>query len=222
MDERELSTLFRAAPGDPPAPTFDLADITAASARARARRRHALLAAVTCVVLALVGFGVSRIPFAGPSSGSSQVASPGQPGDDSGRLPYVSTPSPMQGSDGTGEAGPRAESAFGCEKVDRALATALAGELPDTGVLGPEPSRICPAGSRSAGFRVVDGDRQGVLSVALAPPDSPISFDPGGAVARQRAASGASVVVFSAPDPGSLPPLQADLDRIARALASRF
>jgi hypothetical protein len=218
MDEREVGTLFRAAPGDPPLPTFDLADVTAASARSRARRRLALLMAVACVVLALAGFGVSRIQLTGTTSGTSQVAGRRQPDEASGRLPNAFSPSPLQGSGVSGEIA----NSSGCDTVDRELATALAGELPAIGVGGPEPGQVCPAGSRSAAFRVVDGDRSGVVSVALAPPGIAVPLDSSGATARETTSSGGSIAVSSTPDPGSAPPLPADLDHIALALAARF
>lgn len=222
MDEHELSDLFRVAPGDPPPPTFDLDDVIAASARARARRRTALITATACVVVALAAFGVSRLPFTDTAVSSTSHLALGQRGDASGRLPNASTAPSLQGSGGTGEDGPRAESTSGCEKVDRELATALAGELPDTGVSGPEPGQVCPVGSRSAAFRVIDGDRRGVVSVALAPQGTTVTLDLGGATARETTSSGGAIIVSSTPDPGSAPPLPADLDRIARALATRF
>ncbi|GLY67375.1 hypothetical protein [Amycolatopsis taiwanensis] len=213
MDERDLSTLFQAAPGDPPPPTFDLSDVTAASARARARRRSALVTAAACVVLALAGFGVSRIPFTGSST--SQVA-----GQAPAAAPHV--PSPLQGSDRNGQAGPRAEGASGCDQVDSELATALAGELRGTGRGDAQPGRVCPTGSRSAAFRVVDGDRHGLVSVVLALPGSAVPLESGDAMAQAPAAGSGSIIVYSTPDLASDPPLLADLDRIARALAARF
>jgi hypothetical protein len=223
MDEKQLGALFRAAPGEPPPPTFGLADVTAKSARTTVRRRSALILAVGCAILFVVGFGLTRAGFPTDTTpGPASVGTGGQPGDASGRLPYASTPSPLQGSGGTGEDGPRAEGTQGCDKVDRELATALAGELPATGVTGPSPGHVCTTGSRSAGFRVTDGDRTGFVSVALVP--SGITFPSAASevTVQEKAASGGTIVVSSAPDTGSSPPLQGELRGIALTLAGRF
>jgi hypothetical protein len=226
MDERELGTLFKAAPGEPPPPGFTLEDVTAKSARVTARRRSALIIALGCVVLVLAGFGLTRLDFGSTTSNSAsepaQVATGEQPGDAEGRHPNASTPSPLQGSGGTGEDGPRAEGTPGCDKVDRELATALAGELPATGVTGPAPGRGCTTGSRSAGFQVTDGERHGFVSVTLL--GSGITFPPESSMVtvQEKASSGGVLVVSSAPDPGSAPPLQGDLRHIALDLAARF
>lgn len=221
MDERELGTLFRDAPGEPPPPTFALTDVTIASARATARRRSALILAVGCVVLVLVGLGVTRFGFTGTTatSGAPQVTTggprPAPPSD-------ASIPSPLQGSGGTGEAGPRAEGTSGCEKVDRELATALAGELPATGAADASADPACPAGARSAGFRVSDGDRRGFLLVTLVPKGATPPPAAGVTSVRKETPSGAILVVSSAPDQGSAPPLEARLPSIVLDLAPRF
>jgi hypothetical protein len=220
MDERELGTLFKEAPGDPPPPTFDLTDVTAASGRATARRRSALILAAGCVVLVLVGLGLTRLAFTGTTAapGAPQVATGGPPA----RPSDASTPSPLQGSGGIGEAGPRAESTPGCDKVDRELATALAGELPATGATDASPDPACPAGARSAGFRISDGDRRGFLAATVVPPGVALPPASGAASARQQTSSGATLVVSSVPDPGSAPPLESSLRSIALALSPRF
>ena len=147
MDENELGTLFQAAPGEPPPPTFGLADVTAASARAKVRGRSV----VALAMLLVVGLGIFGLTQLKLASFPETTSSSGQPGSADARLPKASTPSPLQGSGGTGEDGPRAEGTPGCEKVDRELATALAGELPATGVTGrPSPGRACTTGARSA------------------------------------------------------------------------
>ncbi|MFD2417851.1 hypothetical protein [Amycolatopsis pigmentata] len=223
MDERELGTLFREAPGEPPPPTFDLTDVTTASARATARRRSALILAAGCVVLVLVGLGLTRFGFTGTTtSGAPQVTTGGPPAGRPAPPSDASTPSPLQGSGGTGEAGPRAEGTSGCEKVDRELATALAGELPVTGAVDASPDPACPAGARSAGFRISDGDRRGFLSVTLVPSGAVPPPAAGVASIRKETPSGATLVVSSAPDPGSAPPWENHLESIVRDLAPRF
>ncbi|GAB2978699.1 hypothetical protein LWP59_39440 [Amycolatopsis acidiphila] len=221
MDEKELETLFRAAPGEPPPPGFSLSDVTAASARAKERRRSALLLTAACLVAVLSAAGI-----AGVSYFRSTETSTAQPVTAPERLPGTSpVPSPLQGSGGNGKDGPRAEGTSGCEKVDRELATALAGELPATGTTGPSPGRFCPTASRSAGFHVTDDDRNGVVSVTVFPAGVtarlPVLTD-GTIAAEQLAASGGTVLVLSTPDLGSAPPSETDLPRIAAALAGRF
>ncbi|TVT23524.1 flagellar basal body-associated FliL family protein, partial [Amycolatopsis acidiphila] len=115
MDEKELETLFRAAPGEPPPPGFSLSDVTAASARAKERRRSALLLTAACLVAVLSAAGI-----AGVSYFRSTETSTAQPVTAPERLPGTSpVPSPLQGSGGNGKDGPRAEGTSGCEKVDR-------------------------------------------------------------------------------------------------------
>ncbi|NKQ55928.1 hypothetical protein HFP15_23915 [Amycolatopsis sp. K13G38] len=219
MDEKELEGLFRTAPGDPPPPGFTLTDVTNASARATARRRTALLAACACVVVLLGAAGIVGVTyFRGTESQSAQPA--GAPVRPPGAL---SGPSPMQGSGGNGQDGPRAESTSGCDKVDRELATALAGELPATGVTGPAPGRVCTTNARSAGFQVSDGDRHGFVSVTVFPtPFAMKPFSDGTVLSTAETASGGSLVVLSSPDAGSAPPLESRLAQISTSLARHF
>jgi hypothetical protein len=221
MDEHELETLLRAAPGEPPPPGFTLADVTSASARATARRRMNVLLAAVCVIAAL-GAGT----IAGLSHFRGTVPPTGQPVAAPER-PSLASPAPsaLQGSGGTGEDGPRANSTSGCEKVDRELAIALAGELPATGVTGPSPGRVCPTSTRSAGFQVTDGDRSGEVSATLFPAGVAVQIPApsnGAVVAEQQAAGGGTIAVFSTPDGSSRAPLEGTLPAIATALAQRF
>jgi len=219
MDEKELEVLFRAAPGDPPPPGFTLTDVTAASARAKVRHRSRLLAACACVVVLLGAAGIAGITyFRGTDSQSAQPAlAPARPPG------ALSSPTPLQGSGGNGQDGPRAESTSGCDKVDRELATALAGELPATGVTGPSPGRVCTTNSRSAGFQVTDGDRHGFVSVTVFPtPFAMKPFSDGTLLSTAQTASGGSLVVLSTPDAGSAAPLASQLAQISTALARHF
>jgi hypothetical protein len=242
VDESELQTLFRSAPGDPPPPRFTAGDVTAASARATVRRRTALSAAAACVVLVLTGFGVATVLRGGGEQQNasapgvhtnSELSAKGQPGAAPGRPPNAATPqqgfpstSPKQGGEGSGENGPRAESTSGCDKVDRELATALAGELPVTVLPQPSPGRVCTADSRAAGFEVRDGARSGLVSVTVLAPGVTMSFppQPAGAVdLPQRSKSGGTVWVFSTPDTGTTEaPFASQLPRIAADLAARY
>lgn len=227
MDEKELETLFRAAPGEPPPPGFSLNDVTAASTRAAKRRRSAVLLTAACLVAVLSAAGV-----AGVSYFRSTEMSTAQPALAPERPPETSpVPPALQGSGGNGEDGPRAEgtqgqpSGSGCEKVDRELATALAGELPAIGATAPSPGRFCPTATRSVGFHVTDGDRTGLVSVTVVPAGAAVklpTFKDGTVAAEQLAASGGTVLVLSTPDPGSAAPLEAALPRVASALGDRF
>jgi hypothetical protein len=235
VDDRELETLFAAAPGEPPPATFGKSDVIAASKRAQAQARHRSLIAVTCacLVVLLAGFGAFALNTNLSSEGvttanapvSTQTGAGGQPAGTPIRPPTAGdnqgfpTQSPMQGGDGSGKDGPRAESASGCDKVDWELATALAGELPGTvKVAGAVPGTVCPTGARSAGFRI-DG---GVVSVALVPPGLAweLAAQPAGAVhAEAKTASGGTLTIRSIPQ---APLTQPDVERIAQSLAARF
>jgi len=173
-------------------------------------------------MLLVVGLGIFGLTQLKPASFPETTSSSGQPGSADARLPKASTPSPLQGSGGTGEDGPRAEGTPGCEKVDRELATALAGELPATGVTGPSPGRACTTGARSAGFQVTDGDRSGFVSATLVPSGIVFSLESGALTVQLKAASGGTLIVSSTPDPGSAPPRASDLHRIAVDLAGHF
>jgi hypothetical protein len=232
MDDRELETLFTAAPGDPPPATFDTSDVIAASKRAQARRRSAIAVVCSCFVVLLAGAGaftvVARLSSISPPGGVASAYAPisaqsgvtGQPGGIPIRPPTTGanqgfpSQTPMQGGDESGKDGPRVESASGCDKVDRELATALAGELPGTEATAATAGTVCPTGARSAGFPFGGG----AVSVALVPPG--VAVRPAGGVhAQAQASSGGTLVVQSLPP---APLTQADVERVAQALASRF
>ncbi|GAB3577962.1 hypothetical protein GCM10027445_44420 [Amycolatopsis endophytica] len=227
MDERELTELFRAVPGEPPPAAFDVRDVRDASARATARRRMTLAAASLCVVFALLGAGIMGF-VQSRTTPSNQVLGQEQPVGGPVRLPTASGlpgPSAMQGGVGTGENGPRADGTPGCDKVDRELAAALAGELPSTGVTGPRAGDVCTPGSRSASYGVAENGRSGTVSATVLPPGASVQLAKlvEGAVAdQQRAAGGGTVIVLSVPAPGSAAPLADDVTRIARSLAGKF
>nr|WP_243869871.1 hypothetical protein [Amycolatopsis granulosa] len=219
--------MFRAAPGEPPPAGFDVRDVREASARAAARRRTTIAAASLCVVFALLGAGIAGFVLS-RSTQSDHVAGQEQPANTPLRLPSASSlpgPSAMQGRGTAGENGPRAGSTSGCDKVDRELATALAGELPATGVTGPRPGDLCPPGSRSVSYGVAVDGRSGSVSATVLPPGANVRLPQlaDGAVADERAtAHGGTVIVLSVPAPGSAAPPATDVARIATVLASRF
>lgn len=237
MDDRELETMFADALGEPPPATFGRSDVLAASRKAQARRRSMVTVACGCVVLALAGAGVVGWVTT-TSHGNSTVAAQlstqagvaGQPGGVPERPPNTGggqgfpTLSPMQGGDESGKNGPRAEGASGCDKVDRELATALAGELPaPVPAYSAQPGRVwCPAGSRAAGLPVEGG----TVSVTLLSPGTgvlPVPRPPGVLEIQRPAAGGGTLLLFSVPADGSMAaPLPQDIDRIAGAVAARF
>ncbi|WP_199429347.1 hypothetical protein [Qaidamihabitans albus] len=238
MDEHELETLFRQAPGEPPPPTFTERDVAAASRRATMRRRSVTAAVSACVVLLLGGVsvvGLGQRANTGGDSGAASAPAYGdaeaeageqeQPGGSAGRLPNAQgfpDGSPKQGGEASGENGPRAGRTSGCEKVDRELAIALAGELPVTAGADAVPGLVCPEPSRSAAY-AVDG---GLVSAVLVPSGvaSQLPEQPEGTViAEERTAAGATVVVLSTPAPDkATAPLAGGLQGIATALARQL
>ncbi|RZQ65264.1 hypothetical protein [Amycolatopsis suaedae] len=233
MDDRELETLFRTAPGDAPAPTFTLDDVTARSRRQTARRRSTIIAA--CGFVVVVGLGAGVLGLAGSTEQTASAPGmaqqeqpngvPARPPEDRVPMEMESVPpqSPMQGGTGTGDNGPRADSTFGCDKVDRELATALAGELPATGSTEASPGRVCTTGARSAGFPVAGG----FVSATVFPPGTTVQLPPltnGALPVETFGASGRRILVLSEPAPGSsVPPVaERDAQRIADTLAARF
>lgn len=242
MDERKVAQLFRDAASDAPPPSFDLDDVAAASARAGARHRSAVLAGSALGVAVLVGGAVvgtellrgggeegSTATLAGPESSTKHRMEQNAPGNPrSGPAADDPTNSPKQGGDKSGRVGPRTDGTpRGCNQVDRELAVALAGELPAT----PSPSDAdtgnlrCPDGGRSAGFQV-RGD--GTVSVLLLPPGVAVGQPWSGAVpnaehVRRAAQRGGTVIVLSEPGSGQTEaPQAARLPEIARSLAARF
>jgi hypothetical protein len=235
MNEPELRELFRDAPGEPPPARFDLADVESASRHLTRKRRAVVAAATTCVLLAFAATGLLGV-WLGPGGGTEgevpvaasadPTGDPGQPTPSPERLPGIPSDSPaaspMQGGERPGENGPWADSTSGCEKADRELAIALAGELPVAGTGAATAGRVCAGNLRSAALPV-DG---GTVSVTLAPPGVAMQLatqPPGSAVAEQTAASGGTVWVISTPARGSTSaPVAGDVGEIASALAARF
>ncbi|ADJ50762.1 hypothetical protein AMES_8936 [Amycolatopsis mediterranei S699] len=236
MDEQELRSLFSAAPGDAPEPSFSQDDVVRESRRQTVRRRNRITAGVSAAALVVAGFGLSG-QLSGDSSKSMTAADhavpaqgrPGatQPGDGpmrpeiGGESPNFSSRSPQQGGAGDGKTGPLAEGASGCEQVDGELAIALAGELPGHFADQAVPGGACSTVSRSAGFPVPGGE----VAAALYPKGVPEVFksQPAGTVtARIGTASGGVLVLVSVPSAGSAAPYAGQVDRFARDLAPRF
>ncbi|MEU3627136.1 hypothetical protein BS329_05905 [Amycolatopsis coloradensis] len=232
MDENDLKALFRDAPGDTPSPSFDTADVVRASHRATARRRNGIAVACSALVLVLAGVGMFGVlggtDMGGSAKSDNEAASAGQPGAasarplDSGESSNFSNPPPQQGGGGPEKTGQMtAEGTFGCDQVDRELATALAGELPvPVDVAKSTPGDICTTGARSAGFQVPGG----TVSAAVFPVGSSVPVTPTGAAsARRTTAKGSLVVVVSLGDGSGRPAFpDSDVDRFAGVLAARY
>lgn len=242
MDERELQQLFRDAPGEAPPPSFGVSDVAAASRRATARQRVRIATASSAAVLVLAGGGLfaalGPLSNEGNVGGSdSEVASapqmdaqaPGQP-----QAPYKrhhdggsaeAEALPKQGGEVTD--GPGAAGTERCRAVDRQLATALAGELP-VGPRGePIPGELpCTDAPKQAAYRVQDGGRSGVITVALVSPQDGGGEENGpafkGSFADARTDDGMTVVVLSRADEGNYAPYRSELDEIAERIADRL
>jgi len=237
MDEQELRSLFSAAPGDAPEPSFTQGDVVRESRRQTVRRRNRITAGVSAAALVVAGFGaysqlsgdtlksMTAADNAVPAQGGPGSA---QPGDGSmrpqigGESPNFPAQPPQQGGVGEGKTGPLAEGASGCEQVDGELAIALAGELPGhVSAAQAVPGGACSTVSRSAGFPVPGGE----VAAAVYPKGIREVFksQPAGAVtARVGTASGGVLVLVSAPSAGSAAPFAGQVDRFARDLAPRF
>ncbi|MEV7554720.1 hypothetical protein AB0N89_34315 [Amycolatopsis sp. NPDC089917] len=233
MDENDLKALFRDAPGDAPSPSFDTADVVRASKRATARRRNGIAVACSAVVLVLAGVGMfgvlggTELQTGSAAKSDDQAAAPKQPGAASvrpqdGESTNFSNPPPQQGGDGPERTGQlSAEGTYGCDQVDRELATALAGELPvPVDVAKSTPGDICSTGARSAGFPMPGG----TVSAAVYPAGASVPAMPiGAAEARRTTAKGSLVVVVSLGDGSGGPAFSdADVDRFAAVLAARY
>ncbi|MFD5091503.1 hypothetical protein ACFWMR_12935 [Amycolatopsis thailandensis] len=233
MDENDLKALFRDAPGDAPSPSFDTADVVRASKRATARRRNGIAVACSALVLVFAGVGMfgvlggTELQMGSAAKSDNEAAAPEQPGAASvrpqdGESSNFSNPPPQQGGDGPEKTGRlSAEGTYGCDQVDRELATALAGELPvPVDVAKSTPGDICSTGARSAGFQVPGG----AVSVAVYPAGSSVPVMPTGAAeARRTTAKGSLVIVVSLGDgSGKTAFSQTDVDGFVGVLATRY
>ncbi|UOZ08697.1 hypothetical protein [Amycolatopsis sp. WQ 127309] len=234
MDEQELRSLFSAAPGDAPSPSFDQSDVVRESRRQTLRRRNRITAGVSAAALVVVGFGAYGLLSGGTpgltsaKDNAAVSAQSGQPGlgparpQVGGESPNFSSTPPQQGGSGDGKTGQLAEGASGCEEVDGELAIALAGELPGhVAAAQASPGSACTTASRSAGFPVPGGE----VAAAVYPKGISVAFksQPAGTVtARVATASGGTLVLVSVPDAANAAPYAGDVDRLASELAPRF
>ncbi len=252
MDEQKLAELFRDAAREAPPPSFDVAAVRSASARATARRRSAIaVGSAMALVLVFGGLAVTAnlvgnnrssdtaaagsaehasSPNVTPFSAGDPDVLPNDPVPDrSGGNPPKSIPEDpsTQGDDPSGTAGRTSVGTAqrGCVEVDRELAVALADELPVANAgQASSAAAECPTEARGASFLVRDGGVYGTVSVVLAPVDSAALVTAGsGAHATARTSDGRALYVLSRPEEGSTEaPFADDLAGIAERVAARF
>ncbi|MGH3435008.1 MAG: hypothetical protein ACRDRN_00910 [Sciscionella sp.] len=216
MDERAVTELFRSAASDVPPPAFDAHDIAAASRRADARKRRAVLTGSASGVGVLIAAAIT-LPLVFGGQQHSQSADAAAPSVVSGaqQPPLDGTRSGRPGS----PIGPLVErGGTTCGRFDQQLAIALSGELPSRPISRPAPATAdCPAGTRSASFQVEGGTVAALIVPAGS--DLPRLSGPNQAHAT---ASGAVVIVFTTAAPGKQAPLAGRLAGMAEHLAARF
>lgn len=247
MDENRLAELLKDAVADTPPATFTHTDITKESARQRVNRRNGLLAGSAFGVAVLAGataLGVAlwtgqgtpasvtsaesadsagngnAAPYEVPDEGAAGSA-PTERGEQQDFPPE----SRKQGrtSDGNGGSSDSASTPSGCEQVDRELAAALAGELPDTANVKVDDavpvSWSCVTNASGAEFAVPGG----VISVLLTQDNQLTSFASGAAQADASTSDGRYVVVVSMPSgSGGSAPFASDLTQIATEIAKIY
>ena len=250
MDEHKLSELLKDAVADTPPPTFSHTDVTAESARQRARHRNGVLAGSAFGVALIAGataLGVAL--WTGPtplnSAGSAEsggarsngtaapyelpdednnAAAPTERGGDGNFPPET----PKQGGYPDGNGGPAgpASTPRGCEQVDRELAAALAGELPAAANVKIEQAVLvtitCPVGARGAAFDLPDGR----VSIVLTPTDVTLATDVQAedkVFAEAPASRDRHVYVVSEPVAGErAAPFGSDIEGIAAKLGQLY
>lgn len=240
MDERELQTLFKGVPGDPPPATFDTDDVLAGSARATARHRMRLATGGAIAALVLAGGGALGVQLL--SEGNQDGGQAASAREDSGQpdgpvvRPYSGGPengpasTSMQGDEGARLDRSKASSTLGCETVDRELAVALAGELPVTPQGDPKGGFLPCARGGNAGYLLTDSDgdrgwvsvsyyRPGEPQPRMASKQGPMSGRGSYDLREARTASGGLIMVLSYRPEGGEAPLTEDLQRIADRLA---
>lgn len=229
IDENKLADLFRDAAHDAPPASFDASDVRSASRKAAMRRRNAIAAGSTLVVV--LGFGgvVASSGWLGQeqsatnsadgagqgrdNSAESPLSAPVPPGEQQ-QLPTTNFPGDVstQGdASKPGSADPRVGGAVqGCAAVDRELADALAGELSVSTEHAAPPTASCSPKSRAVMFKI-----DGLTLTAIVTPDF---FEAPEGAAKVKAKSGQDLYVFTQGD-GEL---KGQAKRFADALAPKF
>lgn len=229
-EETALAALLRDAASAPPPASFDEGDVRERYRGQRRRRMRALtgsglvvvLAAVLVPVLLLTNHSNGRTPDGNLALGPHVSSTPGQKRQElspySGQLP--GGPS-KQGDGSHGRVGPRADGTRGgCARVDRELATALAGGLPVSAASATPVPGGCPAGGRGASLPV----RGGTVSAFVLPPGVKLGDVPRTERTREvrHPRSGATVVVLMDSLSGPAPTMRAKLAELADQLAARY
>ena len=252
MDERKLAELLRDAVADAPPPTFDEGDVSRESERQRIRRRGIVTGSAFGVVLLASATALGMALWTGPhsaeqtSAGSADAAggntnaapyelpeedSVGAPKAERDDVPQNSpSESRKQGRPSSGDAGSSdpGSTPSGCEKADRELAAALAGELPAAANVSTSDAQsvelACPQGSIGAMYRVVDSGQSGSVSAVVVPGNVPSPEWSNVAIGTQRAEAnlgdGRTVIVLSEPRlDGELAPFGDDVQQVANEIA---
>ncbi|HEY7597446.1 MAG TPA: hypothetical protein VH969_30155 [Actinophytocola sp.] len=253
MDERRLAEMLRDAVADTPPPSFDERDVARESERQRIRRRNGILtgSAFGVVILAsATALGVAL--WTGPHSaeqtndadtaaaGGNATAAPYElPQEDSADAPKAerenvpeNAPSEKrkQGRPPSGDAGSSdpGSTPSGCEKADRELAAALAGELPAAANVTTGDAQsvelTCPNGSIGAMYRVVDSGQSGSFSAVVVQPDITPPEWRNVPIGTQRGEAsmddGRTVIVLSEPRmDGDFAPFGNDVQQVANGIA---
>jgi hypothetical protein len=252
MDERKLAELLRDAAADTPPPSFDENDVARESARLT-RRRNGILKGSAFGVAILAGASALGVAlWTGPYSaeqsneansaaadGNTSAAPYELPQEDSADAPKAErenvpenapSESRKQGRPSSGDAGSSGPGSTpsGCEKADRELAAALAGELPAAANLSPNQAQsvelVCPQGSRGAMFRVVDSGQSGSVSAVIVQPTAKAPTWTNVPVGTQRGSAtmddGSTVYVLSEPRmDGEIAPFGDDVQQAAAGIA---
>lgn len=227
VDDQRLSMLFRDAAGQPPPASFDRDDVLAASRRATAWRRSALVGGSLLGIAVLTGgvllggqFLVPRETSEAPTAAPAPPPPP--PPQAGGRM---LEPEPLSGMPPPGM--PPRDPAAGCGPADPALSAELTEVLAErgaapTGLTVPLP-KSCPPGARAAGVPVPGGTLYVVLSPAATGSGDGRAGRPDGSLAHTTATgSGQLLSVLSVPAARAQPaPLADGVDELARELADR-
>lgn len=225
MDENKLAGLFQDATHNAPPASFDVSDIRSASRRATMRRRNAIAAGSTLVVV--LGFGgvVASAGWLGQEKAAFNSAEDaGQAADNSAQSPLSAPAVPTRDQNFPGDVSTQGDASKpgspdprvggsavqGCAVVDRELADALAGELSVSTEFAEPPTVTCSPKSRSAMFKV-----GGLTVTAIVTPDA---FKAPAGAAKVKTAKGQDLYVFTQGD-GEL---KGQAKRFADALAPKF
>lgn len=222
-DDTRIAAVFTAAAEAAPPPSFGHADVVAASRRARARRRSALVGGAVAV-LAVAGIGSAFVAGAPGDEAATSAAAPA-PAQADAAPEAASAPGDTALRDGPVPLPPLGPGDAECaDRQDPALRALLEQVLPEVAA-APEAAitmECRPGGERGVNLEVTEGGVTGVLTVEYLPPGTePRPVDPEVAAARLPTASGGTVSVYSGGIDGA-DPFADRLDLVAAHLAPRL